>query len=48
MQTTAGWIEELGYTVIYGDTDSTFVHVEGNDALGTPPETGLELASIIN
>ena len=48
MQTTAGWIEELGYTVIYGDTDSTFVHVEGNDALGTPSETGLELASIIN
>lgn len=48
MQTTAGWIEELGYTVIYGDTDSTFVHVEGNTALGTPSETGLELASIIN
>lgn len=48
MQTTAGWIEELGYTVIYGDTDSTFVHVEGNDALGSPSETGLELASIIN
>ena len=41
MQTTAGWIEELGYTVIYGDTDSTFVLVEGNDALGTPSETGL-------
>ncbi|BDF93943.1 DNA polymerase II [Pseudoalteromonas sp. KAN5] len=25
MQTTRQWIEELGYTVIYGDTDSTFV-----------------------
>ncbi len=48
MQTTAGWIEELGYTVIYGDTDSTFVHVEGNNALGTPSETGLRLAEIIN
>jgi DNA polymerase-2 len=48
MQTTASWIEELGYTVIYGDTDSTFVHVEGNTALGTPSETGRELAKIIN
>lgn len=48
MQTTAGWIEELGYTVIYGDTDSTFVHVEGNNALGSPSETGRKLASIIN
>lgn len=27
MQTTARWIEEQGYDVIYGDTDSTFVHV---------------------
>ncbi|WP_247687277.1 DNA polymerase II [Pseudoalteromonas luteoviolacea] len=25
MQTTRRWIEELGYEVIYGDTDSTFV-----------------------
>ena len=25
MQQTANWIEELGYQVIYGDTDSTFV-----------------------
>lgn len=48
MQTTAGWIEELGYTVIYGDTDSTFVHVEGNGTLGTPTETGIKLAQIIN
>ena len=48
MQTTARWIEELGYTVIYGDTDSTFVHVEGNNAFGTPKETGKNLADIIN
>ncbi|MBU2979689.1 DNA polymerase II [Alteromonas sp. C1M14] len=27
MQTTAKWIEEKGYEVIYGDTDSTFVHI---------------------
>ncbi|WP_338518730.1 DNA polymerase II [Alteromonas gracilis] len=48
MQTTARWIEELGYTVIYGDTDSTFVHVEGNNAFGTPKKTGKKLADIIN
>ena len=48
MQTTATWIEALGYTVIYGDTDSTFVHVEGNDRLGCPKETGKKLASYIN
>lgn len=27
MQTTARWITEQGYEVIYGDTDSTFVHL---------------------
>lgn len=27
MQTTAEWIREYGYDVIYGDTDSTFVHL---------------------
>lgn len=27
MQTTAKWIQEYGYDVIYGDTDSTFVHL---------------------
>lgn len=36
MKTTAQWIEEAGYTVIYGDTDSTFVWLDGpyddNDA----------------
>jgi DNA polymerase-2 len=30
MQTTAKWITEAGYQVIYGDTDSTFVWLEGN------------------
>ncbi len=48
MQTTAQWIEELGYTVIYGDTDSTFVHVEGVNTLGDAKETGAKLAQIIN
>ena len=30
MQTTAQWITESGYQVIYGDTDSTFVWLEGD------------------
>jgi DNA polymerase-2 len=29
MQTTARWIEQAGYEVIYGDTDSTFVYLHG-------------------
>ncbi|RLV60332.1 DNA polymerase II [Parashewanella curva] len=32
MKQTRVWIEELGYKVIYGDTDSTFVWVEDIDA----------------
>ena len=48
MQTTANWIEELGYKVIYGDTDSTFVHINNNTSLGTPEQTGNALAKIIN
>ncbi|MDB2331280.1 DNA polymerase II [Alteromonas sp.] len=48
MQTTATWIREKGYQVIYGDTDSTFVHINGNDSLGTPEQTGQHLAAMIN
>lgn len=43
-----GWIEELGYMVIYGDIDLIFVYVEGNDVLGMFLEIGFELVSIIN
>lgn len=48
MQTTTKWIESLGYRVIYGDTDSTFVHINGNSDLGTPEQTGVALAKQIN
>jgi len=34
MQMTAKWIEEQGYKVIYGDTDSTFVHLDNHKFTG--------------
>lgn len=48
MQTTAKWIEELGYNVIYGDTDSTFVHISKNQQFGDPAQTGKALSQHIN
>ncbi|RDV28899.1 DNA polymerase II [Alteromonas aestuariivivens] len=48
MQTTAQWITELGYRVIYGDTDSTFVHLEGVSEDGHAIEIGKQLESAIN
>ncbi|GAA6136598.1 DNA polymerase II [Arenicella sp. 4NH20-0111] len=48
MQTTSRWIEDAGYTVIYGDTDSTFVAL--NEQL-KPEECrriGQELATMTN
>ncbi|RPJ68803.1 DNA polymerase II [Alteromonas sediminis] len=48
MQTTKAWIEEMGYTVIYGDTDSTFVWIKGcNDAIEVN-NIGRQVASHIN
>ena len=48
MQTTGRWIEEQGYGVIYGDTDSIFVSLDE----GLPPEEcraiGRDLAGKIN
>jgi DNA polymerase-2 len=48
MQQTREWIEAQGYQVIYGDTDSTFVHL--NRAVSPPEadEIGRKLASMIN
>lgn len=48
MQTTAKWIEEAGYEVIYGDTDSTFVRLD--DALNHEQASniGTALAKDIN
>ncbi|NMM40298.1 DNA polymerase II [Pseudoalteromonas arctica] len=48
MQTTRQWIEELGYTVIYGDTDSTFVSLPDELAPDNCKEIGKQLAKAIN
>jgi DNA polymerase-2 len=48
MQTTAGWIEETGFRVIYGDTDSLFVVLD--DAMGPAEcrDTGNALTASMN
>ncbi len=48
MQTTAKWIKDKGHQVIYGDTDSTFVWLEGNLTRQQACNIGNELAEGIN
>lgn len=48
MLTTASWIEEAGYQVIYGDTDSTFVWLNGEFSLEQVDDIGVVLATDIN
>ncbi|WP_231757233.1 DNA polymerase II [Microbulbifer elongatus] len=48
MQQTARWIEELGHQVIYGDTDSTFVWLNGKPSPVEADAIGKSLASEIN
>ena len=48
MQTTRQWIEELGYSVIYGDTDSTFVSLPDELDATSCKEIGKQLANTIN
>ncbi|RYV02250.1 DNA polymerase II [Shewanella sp. OPT22] len=45
MKQTKHWIEELGHTVVYGDTDSTFVWAGEHE---NPDALGRELAELIN
>ncbi|PKF60579.1 DNA polymerase II [Psychromonas sp. psych-6C06] len=45
---TGEFIEKLGYQVIYGDTDSTFVWLEGCQKLGDANEIGKMLEQRIN
>lgn len=48
MQQTAAWIEDAGYQVIYGDTDSTFVWLEASYSHQQAMEIGEQLANSIN
>lgn len=48
MQITAKWIEEAGYQVIYGDTDSTFVWLQGEYTTQDANQVGQSLALEIN
>lgn len=48
MQTTARWIEDAGYTVIYGDTDSTFVWLDGDFSTEQATQIGKALQDTIN
>lgn len=48
MKTTAQWIEAAGYKVIYGDTDSTFVWLDGPYNDNDATTIGKQLAAQIN
>ncbi|WP_028117340.1 DNA polymerase II [Ferrimonas senticii] len=48
MQQTKAWIEAEGYRVIYGDTDSTFVHVGDDLAAEQADAIGQRLVQLVN
>lgn len=48
MKQTRAWIEEMGYQVIYGDTDSTFVWLGSEPDLSDINALGKSLAQDIN
>ncbi len=48
MKTTRAWIEAEGYRVIYGDTDSTFVHIGDHRGADEAQRIGRELVSMVN
>ncbi|MFC3033627.1 DNA polymerase II [Pseudoalteromonas fenneropenaei] len=48
MLQTRQWLEEAGFEVIYGDTDSTFVKISGQASLQQCVQTGRKLTKIIN
>lgn len=48
MQTTSKWIEEQGYRVIYGDTDSTFVALDESYDAERCASIGQQLVEMIN
>lgn len=48
MKQTRAWIEEMGYQVIYGDTDSTFVWLGEEPELTDVAQLGQSIATKIN
>jgi DNA polymerase-2 len=48
IKTTKRWIEDLGYQVIYGDTDSIFIHVGNEKTSSQSCEVGQTLQGLIN
>jgi len=48
LKTTTSWIEEKGFRVIYGDTDSIFVHVGDDRTAEQCKSLGKELQTFIN
>jgi len=48
MKTTGKWIEEQGYSVIYGDTDSTFVSLDDGLDAQQCHQIGNQLVALIN
>lgn len=48
MKQTRAWIEDMGYQVIYGDTDSTFVWLGKNPELIDVAQLGKTIAAHIN
>ena len=48
IQETADFIEKKGFSVIYGDTDSVFVHLNGEVSEAEANSTGEELAIELN
>ena len=48
LKTTSHWIENQGYQVIYGDTDSIFVHIGSEKSPSESRDLGQKLQAIIN
>ena len=48
LKTTKAWIEDKGYQVIYGDTDSIFVHVGDEQSAENSQALGKTLQDFIN
>lgn len=48
LKTTSMWIEAKGYQVIYGDTDSIFVHIGDDQTIASSKALGKTLQDFIN